>query len=133
TPIHSAYILTITPFTHHRTISTRTCHPTKPPPPVITTKCVKVYPSFQPRPQWYSRRNCRTKLTNKPPPSPVWLRVTLFVLWTFLLPPCVAAQKNNFRRLLRTVEALSDLVPAFTAERDFLQDAHALLSAILQA
>src|SRR2546428_3894605 len=50
------------------------------------------------------------------PPSPVWLRVTLFVLWTFLLPPCVAAQKNNFRRLLRTVEALSDLGPALRSE-----------------
>src|SRR2546428_7011474 len=67
------------------------------------------------------------------PPSPVWLRVTLFVLWTFLLPPCVAAQKNNFRRLLRTVEALSDLGPALTAERDFPQAARAMLSAILQA
>src|SRR5437016_11428094 len=89
--------------------------------------------SFISAPQWYSRRNCRTKLTNKPPPSPVWLRVTLFVLWTFLLPPCVAAQKNNFRRLLRTVEALSDLGPALTAERDFPQAARAMLSAILQA
>ncbi len=55
------------------------------------------------------------------------------MLWTFLLPPCVAAQKNNFRRLLRTVEALSDLGPALTAERDFPQAARAMLSAILQA
>src|SRR3989454_4958841 len=75
--------------------------------------------SFISAPQWYSRRNCRTKLTNKPPPSPVWLRVTLFVLWTFLLPPCVAAQKNNFRRLMRTIEPLSDLVPALTVVRGF--------------
>src|SRR5437899_11000132 len=71
------------------------------------------------KPQWYSRRNCRTKLTNKPPPSPVWLRVTLFLLWTFLLPPCVAAQTNNFRRLVRTLEAHSDLGPAFAPHRVF--------------
>src|SRR5436309_10476948 len=107
--------------------------PIKPAPPVINTECVTVCPSFQPRPQWYSRRNCRTKLTNKPLPSPVWLRVTLFVLWTFLLPPCVAAEKNNFRRLLRTSEALSDLGPALTAERDFPQSSRAMLSVILQA
>src|SRR2546428_10431785 len=67
------------------------------------------------------------------PPSPVWLRVTLFVLWTFLLPPCVAAQKNNFRRLLRTVEALSDLGPALTAARDFPPAPRAMSFAILQA
>jgi putative nucleotidyltransferase with HDIG domain len=45
----------------------------------------------------------------------------------------VAVQKNNFRRLLRTVEALSDLGPAMTADRDFSQMSHALLSASLQA
>jgi putative nucleotidyltransferase with HDIG domain len=45
----------------------------------------------------------------------------------------VALQKDNFRRLLRTVEALSDLGPAITAERDFAQSARAMLSALLQA
>ena len=45
----------------------------------------------------------------------------------------MAVQKNNFRRLLRTVEALSDLGPAMTADRDFSQMSHALLSASLQA
>jgi putative nucleotidyltransferase with HDIG domain len=45
----------------------------------------------------------------------------------------VAAQKNNFRRLLRTVESLSDLGPEMTAERDFPQTARAMLSALLQA
>jgi len=45
----------------------------------------------------------------------------------------VAVQKNNFRRLLRTVEALSDLGPEMTAEREFSQTARAMLSAILQA
>jgi putative nucleotidyltransferase with HDIG domain len=44
----------------------------------------------------------------------------------------VAVQKDNFRRLLQTVEALSDLGPAMTAERDFSQTAHAALSALQQ-
>jgi putative nucleotidyltransferase with HDIG domain len=51
----------------------------------------------------------------------------------FLLPQLVAVQKDNFRRLLRTVEALSDLGPQMTAERDFPQSARAMLSAVLQA
>jgi putative nucleotidyltransferase with HDIG domain len=45
----------------------------------------------------------------------------------------VAVQKDNFRRLLRTVEALSDLGPEMTAEREFPQTARALVSALLQA
>jgi putative nucleotidyltransferase with HDIG domain len=45
----------------------------------------------------------------------------------------VAAQKNNFRRLLRTVEALSELGPEMTAEREFPQTARAMVSAVLQA
>ena len=45
----------------------------------------------------------------------------------------MAVQKDNFRRLLRTVEALSDLGPAITAEREFPQTARAILSALLQA
>jgi len=45
----------------------------------------------------------------------------------------VALQKDNFRRLLRTVEALSDLGPAISAQRDFAQSARAMLSALLQA
>jgi putative nucleotidyltransferase with HDIG domain len=42
-------------------------------------------------------------------------------------------QKDNFRRLLRTVEALSDLGPAMTAGREFPQTARAMLTALLQA
>jgi putative nucleotidyltransferase with HDIG domain len=42
-------------------------------------------------------------------------------------------QRNNFRRLLRTVEALSDLGPQMTAEREFSQIARAAVSALLQA
>ena len=42
-------------------------------------------------------------------------------------------QKNHLRRLLRTVEALSDLGPEMTAEREFPQTARALVSALQQA
>ena len=42
-------------------------------------------------------------------------------------------QKNNFRRLLRTVEALSDLGPEMTAEREFTQTALTMLSALREA
>ncbi len=45
----------------------------------------------------------------------------------------MAVQKDNFRRLLRAVEALSDLGPAMTAEREFAQTAQAMLSALQQA
>jgi len=47
--------------------------------------------------------------------------------------PGVALQKDNFRRLLRTVEALSDLGPAMTAEHDFSRAAHGMLSTLLEA
>jgi putative nucleotidyltransferase with HDIG domain len=46
---------------------------------------------------------------------------------------CVAVQKNNFRRLLRTVEALSDLGPEMTAEREFPETAQLMLSALREA
>jgi putative nucleotidyltransferase with HDIG domain len=42
-------------------------------------------------------------------------------------------QKDNFKRLLRTVEALSDLGPEMTAEQDFSRAARAMLSAVKQA
>jgi putative nucleotidyltransferase with HDIG domain len=45
----------------------------------------------------------------------------------------VAVQKNNLRQLLRTVEALSDLGPEMTAEREFPQTARVMVSALLQA
>jgi putative nucleotidyltransferase with HDIG domain len=45
----------------------------------------------------------------------------------------VAVNKDNFRRLLRTVEALSDLGPEMTAEREFPQTARAMLSSSLEA
>lgn len=42
-------------------------------------------------------------------------------------------QKNNFRRLLRTVEALADLGPEMTAEREFSQTALTMLTALREA
>jgi len=45
----------------------------------------------------------------------------------------VAVQTDNLRRLLRTVEALSDLGPALTAERDFAETSRLMLSAIMDA
>jgi putative nucleotidyltransferase with HDIG domain len=41
--------------------------------------------------------------------------------------------KSNLRRLLRTVEALSDLGPELTAEREFSQSAQAMLAALMEA
>lgn len=57
----------------------------------------------------------------------------LFFCSGTLLPFCLAVQKNNLRRLLRTVEALSDLGPEMTAERDFVQRAATIVTALLQA
>ena len=45
----------------------------------------------------------------------------------------MAVQKNNFRRLLRTVEALADLGPEMTAEREFSQTAFTMLTALREA
>src|SRR5947209_18670311 len=45
----------------------------------------------------------------------------------------VAVQTNNFRRLLRTVEALSELGPELTAEREFSDTARRMLSAVMEA
>ncbi|HEY1263001.1 MAG TPA: HD domain-containing phosphohydrolase [Terriglobales bacterium] len=42
-------------------------------------------------------------------------------------------QKNNLRRILRTVEALSDLGPEMTGEQDFPSRARAIVTALLQA
>jgi putative nucleotidyltransferase with HDIG domain len=45
----------------------------------------------------------------------------------------VTVQKENFRRLIRTVETLSDLGPELTAERDFAKTAQTMLTALMQA
>jgi putative nucleotidyltransferase with HDIG domain len=45
----------------------------------------------------------------------------------------VAVQINNFRRLLRTVEALSELGPELTGEQDFSETSRRMLSAVIEA
>jgi putative nucleotidyltransferase with HDIG domain len=42
-------------------------------------------------------------------------------------------QGTNLKKLLRTVEALADLGPELTADRDFRQTARAMLSAVIEA
>ncbi len=45
----------------------------------------------------------------------------------------MAVETNNFRRLLRTVEALSDLGPELTAQRDFSETSRRMLAAVMEA
>jgi putative nucleotidyltransferase with HDIG domain len=45
----------------------------------------------------------------------------------------VGVEKNHLRRLLRTVEALTDLGPELTAERDFSHTARVMLSTLMEA
>ena len=45
----------------------------------------------------------------------------------------VAVQTNNFRQLLRTVEALSELGPQLTAEHEFTETSRRMLSAAMEA
>ncbi len=45
----------------------------------------------------------------------------------------MAVQTTNFRRLLRTVEALSELGPQLTAEREFSETSRLMLSAVMEA
>jgi putative nucleotidyltransferase with HDIG domain len=48
-------------------------------------------------------------------------------------PPQEALQGTNLKKLLRTVEALADLGPELTADRDFRQTARAMLTAVMEA
>jgi len=73
-----------------------------------------------------------TKLTNNRRALAIW-GAWYSQLALVSAPHGVAVQRNNFRRLLRTVEALSDLGPEMTAERDFAHTARAMVSALLQA
>src|SRR3974390_156728 len=49
------------------------------------------------------------------------------------LPRTVGVEKTNLRRLLRTVEALTDLGPELTAERDFTHTAQVMLATLMDA
>jgi len=55
------------------------------------------------------------------------------MLWFLAVPPPEALQGTNLKKLLRTVEALADLGPELTADRDFRQTARTMLTAILEA
>jgi putative nucleotidyltransferase with HDIG domain len=59
--------------------------------------------------------------------------VTLNLLWVLARTSSVAVQTTNFRRLLRTVEALSELGPELTAEREFAETSQRMLSAIMES
>ena len=61
------------------------------------------------------------------------MRVTLNVLCDLAPTSFVAIQTNNLRRLLHTVEALSELGPALTAEREFSETSRLMLSAVMEA
>src|SRR5438067_12011427 len=79
-------------------------------------------------------RNPGTKLTNNLPSLAFFLRDTLIWLWfIFSLPLRVAVQRSNLRRLLHTVEELSDLGPELTAGREFAQTARVMLSPLIEA
>ena len=80
------------------------------------------------RPSHYS-----IKVTNKGYRIAYFLHVTLIVLCDLTPTSSVAVQTDNLRRLLRTVEALSDLGPALTAEREFAETSRLMLSAIMEA
>ncbi len=53
--------------------------------------------------------------------------------WIGALSLIVTVETNNFRSLLRTVEALSELGPELTAEREFSDTARRMLSAVMEA
>ena len=72
----------------------------------------------------------RTKLTNNPSTAP---RATLVTLWFLASPPHGALQGTNLKKLLETVEALANLGPELTADRDFRQTARAMLTAVMEA
>src|SRR5215470_10443108 len=73
-----------------------------------------------------------TKLTNNALSTAIFAHGTLNLLWFFRC-RTVAVPNTNFRRLLRTVEALSDLGPEMTAEREFSQTARTMLAALRES
>jgi putative nucleotidyltransferase with HDIG domain len=81
--------------------------------------------------------NVCTKLSNRQScaerfPSS-WLAVTLLLLWRFSRLVRVAVKTNNFKRLLLTFGALSDLSTEVTAERSFAETAEVMLTSVREA
>ena len=72
----------------------------------------------------------RTKLTNN---RTTGQHVSLRTLWFLALPPPEGLPGPNLKKLLRTVEALADLGPELTADRDFRQTARTMLTTVLEA
>jgi len=75
-------------------------------------------------------REVGTKLTNNQAAGP---RATLLALWFLASTSAEALLGTNLKKLLRTVEALADLGPELTADRDFRQTADSMLTAVLEA
>lgn len=99
------------------------------------TKCFPLIPALRELSSseavHFHPRTHGTKLTNNPVCVP---HATLIMLWFFLQrPPREALHGTNLKKLLRTVEALADLGPQLTAERDFRQIARTMLTAVLEA
>jgi len=82
---------------------------------------------------WFHLRYYRIKLTNTLSRAAYFPHGTLILLCDLAPTSSVAIQTNNLRRLLHTVEALSELGPALTAERDFSETSRLMLSAIMEA
>ena len=82
---------------------------------------------------WFHLRYYRIKLTNTLSRAAYFPHGNLKLLCDLAPTSSVAIQTNNIRRLLHTVEALSELGPALTAEREFSETARLMLSAIMEA
>src|SRR5258707_11910776 len=54
-------------------------------------------------------------------------------LWFLACASARGLQGTNLKKLLRTVEALADLGPELTADRDFRQTARTMLTAVMEA
>lgn len=78
-------------------------------------------------------RHYRIKLTNTRSRIEHFPHGTLILLCDLAPTSLVAIQTQNLRRLLHTVEALSELGPALTAEREFSETSRLMLSAIMEA
>src|SRR5437588_53481 len=75
----------------------------------------------------------RIKVTNKVLSRAIFPRVTLILLCDLSPTSSVAIQTNNFRRLLHTVEALSELGPALAVEREFSDTSRRMLGCVMDA
>jgi putative nucleotidyltransferase with HDIG domain len=72
----------------------------------------------------------RTKLTNNGVATRCYPKCALVFSQA---PPQEALQGTDFKKILKTFEALTDLGPELTADRDFRQTAHTMLTAIMEA